>query len=160
MTLSRRPRRNWSHRAAPLPPCENRLREQRRFKGNVRILLQPPRVHRFLDCFRGGLARVDSRSARLRSFLESPLWSHPSRLAFPTRKFLTPSSSAAAGGLSAALVLGRCLRRVLVCDAGHPRNEPARIFNGFLSRDGSTPAEFLQICRDQLRRYETIEFRK
>jgi choline dehydrogenase-like flavoprotein len=33
-------------------------------------------------------------------------------------------------GLSAALVLGRCLRRVLVCDAGHPRNEPARIFNG------------------------------
>jgi thioredoxin reductase len=63
-------------------------------------------------------------------------------------------------GLSAALVLGRCLRHVLVCDAGHPRNEPARIFNGFLSRDGSTPAEFLQICRDQLRRYETIEFRK
>jgi thioredoxin reductase len=63
-------------------------------------------------------------------------------------------------GLSAALVLGRCLRRVLVCDAGHPRNERARIFNGFLSRDGSSPAEFLQICRDQLRRYETIEFRK
>jgi thioredoxin reductase len=63
-------------------------------------------------------------------------------------------------GLSAALVLGRCLRRVLVCDAGHPRNEPARIFNGFLSRDGSNPAEFLQICRDQLRRYQTIEFRK
>jgi NADPH-dependent 2,4-dienoyl-CoA reductase/sulfur reductase-like enzyme len=63
-------------------------------------------------------------------------------------------------GLSAALVLGRCLRRVLICDAGHPRNESARIFNGFLSRDGSTPAEFLQICRDQLRRYETIEFRK
>src|SRR4030095_15268794 len=60
-------------------------------------------------------------------------------------------------GLSAALVLGRCLRRVVVCDAGHPRNESARIFNGFLSRDGSTPAEFLQICRDQLRRYETIE---
>ena len=50
--------------------------------------------------------------------------------------------------------------RKLVCDAGHPRNEPARIFNGFLSRDGSSPAEFLQICRDQLRRYETVEFRK
>ena len=63
-------------------------------------------------------------------------------------------------GLSAALVLGRCLRRVLICDAGHPRNEPARIFNGFLSRDGSTPKEFLEICRDQLRRYETIEFRR
>jgi hypothetical protein len=48
---------------------------------------------------------------------------------------------------------------VLVCDAGHPRNESARICNGFLSRDGSTHAEFLQICRDQLRRYETIELR-
>ncbi len=63
-------------------------------------------------------------------------------------------------GLSAALVLGRCLRRVLVCDAGLPRNAPARIFNGFLSRDGSTPAEFLEICRKQLRRYETVELRK
>jgi thioredoxin reductase len=62
-------------------------------------------------------------------------------------------------GLSAALVLGRCLRHVLVCDAGHPRNEPARIFNGYLSRDGSTPGEFLQISRAQLARYETIEFR-
>ena len=69
MKLSRRPRRAWSHRAAPLPPSENRLREQRRFKGNVRILFQPPRVHRFLDCFRDRLARVDSRPARLRSFL-------------------------------------------------------------------------------------------
>jgi len=52
------------------------------------------------------------------------------------------------------------LRTVLVCDAGHPRNEPARIFNGFLSRDGMPPGEFLQVCRDQLTRYETVEFRK
>ncbi len=65
-----------------------------------------------------------------------------------------------AAGLSAALVLGRCLRKVLVCDAGSPRNAPARIFNGYLSRDGSTPGEFLEICRDQLRRYETVELRK
>jgi thioredoxin reductase len=63
-------------------------------------------------------------------------------------------------GLSAALVLGRCLRKVLVCDVGNPRNAPARIFNGYLSRDGSTPGEFLQISRDQLRRYDTVELRK
>jgi thioredoxin reductase len=62
-------------------------------------------------------------------------------------------------GLSAALVLGRCLRKVVVCDAGHPRNEPAKIFNGYLSRDGSSPAEFLAISREQLRRYETVELR-
>ena len=69
MTFSRRPRLTWSHRTVPLRSSGNRLREQRRFMGNVRIVLQPPRVHRFLDRFRGGLARVDSRSARLRSFL-------------------------------------------------------------------------------------------
>ena len=63
-------------------------------------------------------------------------------------------------GLSAALVLGRCLRNVVVCDAGHPRNEPARIFNGYLSRDGSTPAEFLAISRKQLGRYETVQLRE
>lgn len=62
-------------------------------------------------------------------------------------------------GLSAALVLGRCLRNVVVCDAGHPRNEPAQIFNGYLSRDGSSPAEFLDISREQLRRYETVQLR-
>jgi thioredoxin reductase len=63
-------------------------------------------------------------------------------------------------GLSAALVLGRCLRRVLVCDAGNPRNQPAKMFNGYLSRDGSTPGEFLAISRAQLQRYrETVELR-
>ncbi len=65
-----------------------------------------------------------------------------------------------AAGLSAALVLGRCLRRVVVCDAGRPRNAPARVFNGYLSRDGSTPGEFLKISREQLRRYETVELRR
>jgi thioredoxin reductase len=64
-----------------------------------------------------------------------------------------------AAGLSAALTLGRCLRSVLVCDAGEPRNAPAKLFNGFLSRDGSNPGEFLQICRDQLQRYETVGLR-
>jgi thioredoxin reductase len=64
-------------------------------------------------------------------------------------------------GLSAALVLGRCLRRVLICDSGEPRNKPAEIFNGYLSRDASDPAEFLEISRQQLERYkETVEFRR
>jgi len=73
---------------------------------------------------------------------------------------LTPSSSAAVRGLSAALVLGRCLRRVLVCDAGiRAMNRPAS-FNGFLSRDGSTPRSSCKSAAISLRRYETIEFRK
>lgn len=53
-------------------------------------------------------------------------------------------------GLSAALVLGRSCRRVLVCDAGNPRNSPSDAMHGFLSRDGMHPGEFLKIARDQL----------
>src|SRR5512132_891972 len=63
-------------------------------------------------------------------------------------------------GLSAALVLGRCRRRVLVCDAGQPRNARTHALHGFLTRDGVEPAEFLQVAREQLRSYETVELRQ
>lgn len=63
-------------------------------------------------------------------------------------------------GLSAALILGRCLRRVLVCDAGHPRNEASKAMHGYLSRDGISPAAFLSIGREQLAPYETVAFRR
>lgn len=56
-------------------------------------------------------------------------------------------------GLSAALVLGRCRRRVLVCDAGAPRNARSRSLNGYLTRDGIRPSEFLRQGRDELTRY-------
>lgn len=48
-----------------------------------------------------------------------------------------------AAGLSAALVLGRARRRTLVVDAGEPRNAPAAHLQGYLTRDGMPPAEFL-----------------
>lgn len=63
-------------------------------------------------------------------------------------------------GLSAALVLGRCRRRVLVCDAGHSRNAASHGLHGYLTRDGIEPAEFLDIARQQLHPYETIELRQ
>lgn len=56
-------------------------------------------------------------------------------------------------GLSAALILGRCRRRVLLCDAGRPRNAASRALHGFLTRDGVAPAELLRIARRQLRQY-------
>lgn len=62
-------------------------------------------------------------------------------------------------GLSAALILGRCLRRVLVCDSGEPRNAPSRHLHSFLTRDHTPPADFLKIGREQLSRYETVSFR-
>jgi thioredoxin reductase len=62
-------------------------------------------------------------------------------------------------GLSAALVLGRCRRKVLVCDNGHPRNEASHAMHGFLTRDGMPPLEFLRLAREQLRPYTTVEVR-
>lgn len=59
-------------------------------------------------------------------------------------------------GLSAALVLGRARRRVLVLDHGQPRNAPSPHVQGFLSRDGTPPAELCRIAREQLRPYTTV----
>jgi len=60
-------------------------------------------------------------------------------------------------GLNGALVLGRCRRRVLVCDAGHPRNAASHGLHNYLTRDGINPAEFLRLGRKELKSYETVK---
>jgi thioredoxin reductase len=60
-----------------------------------------------------------------------------------------------AAGLSAALVLSRARRRVLVVDAGAPRNAPAAHMHGFLSRDDLPPQELLAIGRAEITAYGT-----
>ena len=62
-------------------------------------------------------------------------------------------------GLSAALMLGRCRRTVLICDNGRPRNAASRALHGYLTRDGIDPREFRAFGRDELRQYETVELR-
>jgi thioredoxin reductase len=62
-------------------------------------------------------------------------------------------------GLSAALMLGRCRRSVLVIDNGKPRNAASRAIHGFLTRDGTAPAEFLQLARKDLGKYDTVRLR-
>jgi thioredoxin reductase len=58
-----------------------------------------------------------------------------------------------AAGLSAALVLTRARREVVLIDAGQPRNAPAAHMQGFLSRDGMPPAELLAAGRDEVTSY-------
>ncbi|WP_067832198.1 NAD(P)/FAD-dependent oxidoreductase [Actinomadura kijaniata] len=58
-----------------------------------------------------------------------------------------------AAGLSAALVLGRARRRVAVVDSGEPRNAPAAHMQGFLSRDGMSPAALLEVGRAEVAGY-------
>ena len=62
-------------------------------------------------------------------------------------------------GLSAALVLGRCRRRVVLFDSGEYRNAASHAMHGFLSRDGIDPAELRRIARDQLARYDSVVLR-
>jgi thioredoxin reductase len=58
-----------------------------------------------------------------------------------------------AAGLSAALVLVRAGRAVVVVDAGSPRNAPAARMHGYLSRDGLSPRELLAVGRREVESY-------
>jgi thioredoxin reductase len=62
-------------------------------------------------------------------------------------------------GLAAALALGRGRKRVLLCDAGPPRNAAATHVHNFVTRDGIPPAEFRHIARQQLEPYRSVEVR-
>jgi thioredoxin reductase len=63
-------------------------------------------------------------------------------------------------GLSAALVLGRARRNIILFDNNKPRNAVTHESHGFITRDGTNPGEFRQIAHDELSRYPSIEFKK
>jgi thioredoxin reductase len=58
-----------------------------------------------------------------------------------------------AAGLSAALVLSRARRQVLVVDAGTQRFTLAAHMHGFLSRDGLPPSDLLKVGREEVAGY-------
>ncbi|MFJ7769919.1 NAD(P)/FAD-dependent oxidoreductase [Streptomyces sp. NPDC097107] len=70
-----------------------------------------------------------------------------------TEKYDVVVVGGGAAGLSAALVLGRARLRTLVVDAGEPRNAPSDHMQGYLTRDGMSPAEFLALGREEIARY-------
>jgi thioredoxin reductase len=59
-------------------------------------------------------------------------------------------------GLSAALVLARACRTVLVFDHGRPRNGSAEALHGYLTRDGISPHDFRATARAELARYSEV----
>jgi thioredoxin reductase len=63
-------------------------------------------------------------------------------------------------GLSAALILGRCRRQILLCDDEQPRNRASQAIHGLLGRDGRSPSAFLKAARQELTRYESVSFRR
>ena len=61
-------------------------------------------------------------------------------------------------GLSAAMVLGRSLRTVLVIDSGKPCNRQTPHSHNFLTRDGDTPAQITAIAKEQVLHYSSVSF--
>lgn len=59
-------------------------------------------------------------------------------------------------GLSAALILGRSLRDVVVVDDQKPCNRVSQASHGFLTRDGTSPSDLLSIAHEQLKRYPSV----
>jgi thioredoxin reductase len=64
-----------------------------------------------------------------------------------------------AAGLSAAIVLGRCRRRVILCDLGQPRNQASRAVHCLLGHEGTPPRDLLARGRFELEQYPTVESR-
>ncbi|RQT20514.1 NAD(P)/FAD-dependent oxidoreductase [Burkholderia contaminans] len=60
-------------------------------------------------------------------------------------------------GLSAAMQLARARRRVLVVDAGQPRNRFAAHAHGFFGQDGKPPAQIVEEAAAQLAGYPTVQ---
>ena len=78
---------------------------------------------------------------------------HGCRLALPPDVFDVIIIGGGPAGLSAALVLARCGRKLLLCDKGQPRNARSSALHGFLSRDCIPPLELLRLGRDELAPY-------
>ena len=63
-------------------------------------------------------------------------------------------------GLSAAMALGRSLRKTLVIDSGKPCNEQTPHSHNFLTQDGKSPKEIAESAQKQVSEYETVHFHK
>ncbi len=59
-------------------------------------------------------------------------------------------------GLSAAMALGRSLRKILIIDHGKPCNRYTPHSHNFITHDGAEPAVIAEKAREQVLRYETV----
>lgn len=61
-------------------------------------------------------------------------------------------------GLSAGMALGRSLKNVLIIDSGKPCNSQTPHSHNFLTQDGKSPKEINAIARNQVEKYDTVQF--
>lgn len=60
-------------------------------------------------------------------------------------------------GLSAAMALGRSLRKVLILDSGLPCNRQTPHSHNFITQDGEKPGVIADIARAQVLQYDTVK---
>lgn len=61
-------------------------------------------------------------------------------------------------GLSAAMSLGRSLRKTLVIDSGKPCNASTPHSHNFITQDGKKPAEIEALAKQQVEQYKSVKF--
>jgi len=61
-------------------------------------------------------------------------------------------------GLAAAMPLVRARRKVVIIDAGQRRNRFAEYSHGFLTQDGVQASEIVQIAKQQVLAYKTVDW--
>jgi thioredoxin reductase len=115
-----------------------------------------------LGIFTGSLCRCDRNEGKLRAFRDkfSTQLRTVEKLAKDAMAIAANYDTVIVGGgpagLSAALVLGRCMRHTLICDDGRYRNAKSDALHCYMGHDGIRPAELLQRARAQLEPYDTI----
>jgi thioredoxin reductase len=97
-----------------------------------------------------GAATIASPRGRTRG-------SHPRSVRAPVLDAVIVGGGPA--GLSAALVLGRARRRVLVLDTGRPANSVSNGIGGLLAQGGVAPADLRRSGREQLADHPNVEVR-
>lgn len=88
-------------------------------------------------------------------------------IAFSKHKFMTDHNNfdviiigGSYAGLSAALALGRSLRKVLIIDSGKPCNIQTPHSQNFLTQDGKAPSEIARLAIADVEKYDTVKFYK
>jgi thioredoxin reductase len=61
-------------------------------------------------------------------------------------------------GLSAAMALGRSLRKVLIIDSGKPCNRQTPHSHNFITQDGQSPKQISDKAKEQALAYKTVHF--
>ena len=61
-------------------------------------------------------------------------------------------------GLSAAMALGRSLRRVLIIDSSLPCNRQTPHSHNFITHDGATPSDIARKAKADVLKYDTVSF--